>query len=137
MSYPSDDMFEAARSNRTPPSQRRPQSLSFEYVKERAGKYLDTHWPGSKEKANFCEFIALTHSELSEALEHYREGCLPNEMKYAKDGTKPDGIPAELADVVIRIFNACHFWGVDLEKAVREKLDYNDSRPVRHGGKKF
>lgn len=97
----------------------------------------------------FGECIALVHSELSEALEFYREGRQPNQLFYTgkfigstvdsdeKTDTfqKPDGIPAELADVVIRIFDIAGRWNIDLGRAIIEKMEYNKSRPYRHGGK--
>ena len=67
------------------------------------------------------------HTELSEAFEEYRHGRGLNETYY-ENGTKPCGIPSELADVVIRIF--------DLEKIILEKMEYNETRPYKHGDKK-
>lgn len=105
--------------------------------------------------ATVGEDIALIHSELSEALEDHRAGKKPNEVWYetrmvfvAPDGTsasfpwvltgyspegKPCGIPSELADVVIRVLHFCGKHNIDLEKAVREKMAYNESRPMKHG----
>lgn len=84
---------------------------------------------------SFGDKIALMHSELSEAFEHYRRGHGINEIFY-EDG-KPDGIPIELADVVIRMADFCGKFGIDLDKAIRLKMRYNMTRPYRHGGKKL
>lgn len=80
------------------------------------------------------EFIALMHSELSEALECIRDNRTPTEKWYGADG-KPEGVPFELADVVIRIMDFCGLNGIDLEAAIVEKMNYNETRPHRHGGK--
>jgi len=50
---------------------------------------------------------------------------------------KPEGIPSELADIVIRVFDICGYYGIDLEAAIEEKMEYNESRPYKHGGKKL
>lgn len=85
---------------------------------------------------SFGEIIALIHSELSEALEEYRKDHYENEIYYdtANPG-KPEGIPVELADVIIRIFDYCEHAGIDIEYAIKLKHEYNKTRPYRHGGK--
>jgi len=91
---------------------------------------------GWYEEPRTCgELIALMHSELSEALEEYRHGRGYTETYYENE--KPCGIPSELADAVIRIFDTCGYLGIDLEEAINEKMAYNATRPVRHGGKKL
>lgn len=88
-----------------------------------------------EEPKTFGEKIALMHSELSEALEDHRNGRGMREIYY--EGEKPCGIPIELADTVIRIFDACGDLGIDLEEAIHLKMAYNATRPIRHGGKKL
>jgi len=81
---------------------------------------------------NFGEVIALMHCELSEAYEEYRNHRGYNETYYEENG-KPCGIPSELADVVIRIFDFCGGENIDLEKIILEKMEYNKTRPYKHG----
>lgn len=79
--------------------------------------------------------IALMHSELSEALEEIRAGHALNETYNAHGKVKPEGVPSELADVVIRILDFSGRHGINLGKAILDKMAYNATRPFRHGGK--
>ncbi len=93
------------------------------------------------EQRNAAEQIALMHSELSEALEALREkGTSLGDSWHKQDTSghiKPEGPSVELVDCIIRIFDSLAAYGVDIEAMLLEKLDYNDTRGNRHGGKAF
>lgn len=132
-----------------------------DYVQAAHANAVDKGW--WQEDRSFAECLALCHSELSEALEDIRNGKRPDQEWYESKSPfnsqtsfivmredlsdtlktegvlnaqwKPCGVPSELADTVIRIFDMAGRWGIDLERAIREKMAYNATRPVRHGGK--
>lgn len=88
----------------------------------------------------FGDRIALIHTEVSEAMEAYRSGGLEgvkSNLPRASKTEKPEGVPSELADIVIRVADMCGVYGIDLEAAIKEKLEYNKTRPYMHGGKRL
>jgi len=67
--------------------------------------------------------LCLVHSEVSEAVEGYRN----REDELFKE---------ELADVVIRVMDICEKFDIDLEKEILRKHEINKKRSYRHGGKR-
>ena len=110
-------------------------NLTLDYIAERA--YDTARAKGWHENADtFGDVTALIHSEVSEAFEEYRNGHEDSEI-YLGDNGKPEGIPIEFADIIIRV---CHFskrHNIDLNTAIEQKLNWNVTRPYKHGGKKL
>ena len=95
-------------------------------------KTAQLHGWWDKERS-FGEIIALCHSELSEALEAFRNHEPPIHIA---DG-KPEGVAVEMIDCIIRILDWCSQTGIDVDSVLRQKMEYNETRPYRHGGKEI
>lgn len=80
------------------------------------------------------DLLLLMVSEVVEAYEEYRDWHEPNETRVVAG--KPEGIPVELADVVIRIISFCSKYDINLAAAIEQKMAYNETRPHRHGNKR-
>lgn len=108
--------------------------MTFQEIVEQCHRTAVEHGWWETGERNFGEQIALMHSELSEALEEWRDGKSPI---YYNDGTaKPEGVVVEFADTIIRIMDTCAKYDWPLHEAMLAKMEYNDSRPYRHGGKR-
>ena len=81
--------------------------------------------------------LALIGTEVSEAVEELRAGRAIDERYHSgsDDPRKPEGVPSELADVVIRCFDLADEAGFSLGEAILEKLTFNATRGLRHGNK--
>lgn len=73
------------------------------------------------------ELLCLIHSEISEALEAYR-----NNIPAGESGC----LGEELADAVIRIWDMAEALEINIVEEVNKKHKYNMTRPYRHGNKK-
>lgn len=97
---------------------------------------IDALPEGLRAKAQIA-VLALITTEVAEAIEEIRNGRDVDETYYSVGGhgMKPEGVPSEIADVVIRALDVADAWGIDLEAVIEIKLAYNAARGYRHGGK--
>ncbi len=93
--------------------------------------------------------LMLCVSELGEACEADRKGRFANMSAFQSDisidkedsfvgsfeANIKDTFEDELADTVIRLLDMCGARGIDLENHIRYKLEYNETRPYKHGKK--
>ncbi len=98
-------------------------------------KYIEDYCEiqGWNKGLTFEKATANCHSEISEAWEEYRDGHDILEV-YHKNG-KPEGIPVELADTIIRILHLVGHYNIPIETIMEEKMRYNETRSYRHGNK--
>lgn len=101
---------------------------------------------------SFGEAMAMLHSEVSEALEAWRQwglhdatsedASLADALRASLAGEdaalpKPEGVGSEFADVLVRLLDDCERFGIDLEAEYERKMAYNRTRSYRHGGKRL
>jgi len=88
---------------------------------------------------NQANKLMLIVGEASEGHEELRNGKAGNETYYPTDRPflkgpfKPEGLPSELADIVIRAFDNAEIEKIDLAAMIAEKIRYNATRPAMHG----
>lgn len=92
--------------------------------------------------------LLLAVSEICEAQEELRDGRDPREILYDPEplefhphmlrksyfkGAKPIGFSVEIADAIIRLLDICAAYDIDINRVLHEKLEYNKTRPPKHG----
>lgn len=87
---------------------------------------------------NVGELLCLVHSEISEAMEGYRKDLMDDKITHRK------AFEVELADTLIRIFDIAGKFNLDLDGAIKDKLEFNAKRldhkkenRILENGKKF
>lgn len=127
-------------------------------AKARVGEYIDDTPISEAALRNYhTARLALVTTEVAEAIEELRNGRAVDETYYS-GGThfimnegepypetnpfdsagrlrKPEGVPSEVADVVVRSFDFADEAQFDLAEILDRKLAYNASRPKMHGRK--
>ena len=103
---------------------------------EQINKLVQEAHENAKEKGlikgvSFIELITGIHSEATEVYQELRSDRGVREIY--NTGEKPCGVPIELADIILRVFSLCGEYGIDIETAIKLKMEYNKTRPHKHG----
>lgn len=99
------------------------------------------HNPDESEDAFVERACNNLHDEVSELHEAWRNNRLHKPCdkadKMLAAGVEPlTCIEEEFADIIIRALDNCRRLGVDIDKAIRAKHEFNATRAHRHGGKR-
>lgn len=86
---------------------------------------------GFWEENNIPTKLMLIVTEVAEAMEEYRLGTPVQDVTYQNG--KPEGFVIELADIIIRALDLSEHYGFDIERALKDKISYNETRPYKHG----
>ena len=96
--------------------------LDIEPCVESIGKHPKSYY-GDDSVLGFGDWIAVGHKHASDAFWDYVQ--FPNTQKY--------WLP--LASLIACMQTVTAHYGIDLDAAIAAKMEYNRTRPYRHGGK--
>ena len=77
---------------------------------------------GGPDVRHILSWLMLVTTEVAEAAEAARVG---DKQNFAE----------ELADICIRVFDCAEALGINLEQEIVNKMQKNEDRPIKHGGK--
>lgn len=96
-----------------------------------------------EDERKLTEVVMLTVCELAEAIEADRAQKWAIETDLIQYLNRPtperfkenikDTVQDEIADAIIRLLDFSHKFGIDLDFHIKAKLEYNASRPYKHG----
>jgi NTP pyrophosphatase (non-canonical NTP hydrolase) len=93
--------------------------------------FWDLYENGTVIQRNIPELLMLIVSELGEACEALRKNN--KQDKSYNTVWKKDTFEDEISDVFIRLGDMCEALGIDIEWQIEKKMEYNKTRPHKHG----
>ena len=91
-------------------------------------------WHDNEVEKTDSEYLLNINCEVAEAWESQRN---KEPEIWTRENGKPEGMWAELGDVIMRIVDYAEEKDIDLEYLIIRKNEYNKSRGYRHGGKRY
>ena len=98
----------------------------WEKTEQDAEKLLEENEKDKEKGILFFRKVAAIELVLDEAEELFSEAW----------GESCDNMIEELADVVIQAFSTAGYLGIDIDAAIRRKMEINKGRPWKHEGEK-
>lgn len=89
------------------------------FVKD-VGNYPPNEEYNEIEEHRFSEEIAHCHIDLSRVIEESNSKYHVS-YKYYRGDDNPKGVPAALADLILRVFRICFYFEIDIESVLIEK----------------
>ena len=86
---------------------------------------------------NIRSMINEIHNEVEEALVEFNKARLNTYLDHnSTPPGKPCGLPSELADIIIRTLSLSKHLGINIERELARKHNYNLIRNYKHAGEK-
>ena len=91
-------------------------------------------WHDNEAEKTDSEYLINIVGEVGEAWESKRN---KEPEVWTRENGKPEGMWAELGDVIMRIVDFAEASSIDLESIIIRKDAYNGTRGYRHGNKRY